>query len=320
MNKRIAYIGLSYPLLYDYQNQAKRSGNDLSDSPNPIIESPLGLMILYDELWFLCKSLCPSNMRKLPYVRYVDEMFPNLYYEGVDAFKESIDLSVKQQSGLSYENILDRMNLKKRRGIDTHTHEIRIGNVAVYGNGGIDNLLFDLYVFMALKEQSTADIELIANSRFCMNEFVQSNYDLGVVEKIVIPDIPNYLSKEGPYHPCMEELRENTYLTDFRKWVTEHHNHIQNSEVDEICRDVNKTIKDTEEKILNKYLKDHNKYAFFRSSGTTIIKTAFGIASIPFSIADAFFGIAIAGKNAHRVSNDRWQGFVVQSRNMIGFN
>ena len=52
MKRRIAYIGLSYPLLYDYKNQAEMTENDVTDSPNPIIESPLGLMILYDELWF----------------------------------------------------------------------------------------------------------------------------------------------------------------------------------------------------------------------------------------------------------------------------
>ena len=58
MKRRIAYIGLSYPLLYDYQHQAEMTENDVADSPNPIIESPLGLMILYDELWFLCESIC----------------------------------------------------------------------------------------------------------------------------------------------------------------------------------------------------------------------------------------------------------------------
>ena len=51
MKRRIAYIGLSYPLLYDYKNQAEMTENDVTDSPNPIIESPLGLMILYDELF-----------------------------------------------------------------------------------------------------------------------------------------------------------------------------------------------------------------------------------------------------------------------------
>ena len=49
MKKRTAYIGISYPLLYDYRYQADKSPNDLLDSPNPIIESPLGLMIFYDK-------------------------------------------------------------------------------------------------------------------------------------------------------------------------------------------------------------------------------------------------------------------------------
>ena len=57
MKKRTAYIGISYPLLYDYKHQAGRSSNDMRDSPNPIIESPLGLMIFYDEIIFLCRSV-----------------------------------------------------------------------------------------------------------------------------------------------------------------------------------------------------------------------------------------------------------------------
>ena len=77
MGKRTAYIGLSYPLLYDYNHQADKSPNDLYSSPNPIIESPLGLMILFDEILFLCRSVCPNNMRQLPYVKFVDELYPD---------------------------------------------------------------------------------------------------------------------------------------------------------------------------------------------------------------------------------------------------
>lgn len=319
MKKRIAYIGLSYPLLYDYKNPAILSDNDLTDSPNPIIESPLGLMILYDELWFLCESVCPNNMRNLPYVKFVDKMFPNLYYEGADFYKKNADFDIDENLGLSYYDIINRMNLMGWDGVDSHTHGLQIGNVSISGNGGKDNFLFDVYIFMALQEQSTDSIELVSNSRFRMVEYAKSNKDAEVAEKIVICDIPNYLNKQGPYHPCMEELRNNQYLADFRKWIIENHNTIQNKEMKEMCTDVERTIKDTRDKIFNKYLEDNNKYSFCFSTGTTILKTCMGILCTPISILDGIVGIRASGKNLKKVNGDRWQGFVVNARNNIDF-
>lgn len=49
MTKSI-YIGLSGPTYYDYANNAKRSSNDVSSSPNPILENAFGLAIFYDEI------------------------------------------------------------------------------------------------------------------------------------------------------------------------------------------------------------------------------------------------------------------------------
>lgn len=319
MKKRIAYIGLSYPLLYDYENQAILSNNDLSDSPNPIIESPLGLMILYDELWFLCESVCPNNMRNLSYVKFVDKMFPELYYEGAVLYEGNTIFDIDENMGLSYEKIINRMNLKGWNRVDTHTHQLQIGNVFTYGNGGKSNFKFDLYIFMALQEQSADSIELVSNSRFRMVECAKSNKDAEVAEKIVISDIPNYLNKQGPYHPCMEDLRNNQYLADFRKWIIENHNTIQNKEIKEICTDVERTIKDTRDKVFNKYLEDNNKYSFCVSTGTTILKTGMGILCTPISILDAIAGIRSSGKNVLKVNGDRWQGFVVNSRNKIDF-
>ena len=73
MGKRIAFIGLSTPLFYDYRNPASKAISDLGSSPNPILDSPFGLFLLFDEIWFLCRSLCPQNMRDLPYVKFLDE-------------------------------------------------------------------------------------------------------------------------------------------------------------------------------------------------------------------------------------------------------
>ena len=68
--KRVAYIGLSYPIMYDDDRiwAAWRGGPPLP--PHPILDNPFGLMVLYDELWFLTEEICPINMKTSVYKGY----------------------------------------------------------------------------------------------------------------------------------------------------------------------------------------------------------------------------------------------------------
>jgi hypothetical protein len=65
--KRSAYIGLSGPLCYDYKNKLN------TDYPNPILEAPVGLMVLYDEAVFLNEIVCPKSMRNLDFVKFISD-------------------------------------------------------------------------------------------------------------------------------------------------------------------------------------------------------------------------------------------------------
>lgn len=322
MKKRIAYIGLSYPLLYDYRNYATPTKNDLSDSPNPIIESPLGLMILYDELWFLCESLCPNNMRGLSYVKFVDKMFEDLYYEEADSFIENVSIKRDEHKALSYDDILNMMNLNgdRRYILDNHSHSIKIGPVARSANCTDANLAFDIYIFMALQERSENNLELLSNSLYCMNKFNSSIKNANVTERILIPNIPNYLSTDGPYHPCIEELRNNQYLKDYRTWINKNHNIIQNNEINDICTDVQQNIEETKIRIFNKYLEENSKYSFFSSSSISIIKLIGGIFSNSFSAISTVGEIETKRMNAIQASPYRWQGFVMNSQRIIEDN
>ena len=311
--KRIAYIGLSYPLLYDYKNKDRLTGNDLSDAPNPIIESPLGLMILYDELWFLCESLCPYNMRNLSYVKFVDKMFKDFYFEGGELFvKDNYDS--KYSKRLDYDSILRRMNLVGIRYLDNHTHGLKLGNIKVSGSSKMENLLFDIYVFNALKERVSDQIEFVSNSHYTLSESYDFGKDIQMIEKIIIPSISNYLGFDGPYHECMEELRENKYLANFRKWITQNHNNIQKAEINEMSKDVNTAIEQAKNSALKKYLDDNDKYNFFTSTAQTLLTTAVGIPSAGISIISAISNIVIKGGKTCNVKNDRWQGFVVDAQ------
>jgi hypothetical protein len=56
MPKMSAYIALSGPIFYDYKNMLKWP------YPNPVLEAPLDLMILYDEIIFIDEIVCPKSM------------------------------------------------------------------------------------------------------------------------------------------------------------------------------------------------------------------------------------------------------------------
>lgn len=316
MGKRTAYIGISYPLLYDYKHQANKSPNDLSDSPNPIIESPLGLMIFYDEILFLCKSVCPSNMRNLPYVKFVDELYPDFYFHGILEHTKETEPSIQINSNLAYCDILGRLNLRHWKGLDIHTHSLKLGDSIISANSNERNFLFDLYVFQALQNLYDPNIELIANSKYTLETF-NGGAKAELIDRIIIPDIPNYISPAGPYHSCIEELRENQYLKDFRIWIVEKHNNIQRSEIEEICVAVQKNIEEVKDKTFKRYLENNSSFSFFKSTGSTILKTAAGIFYTPISVVDAFAGCISKGGETLTAKSIRWQGFIMDSKNIV---
>ncbi len=315
MKKRVAYIGLSYPLLYDYGYQAERTINDLSDSPNPIIESPMGLMILYDEILFLCKSLCPNNMRGLPYVKYVDELYPDFYFSGIlDSIKNMENPIIRDRS-ISYGDIVTALNVTRSKA-DSHTHSLKIGDINIAANADADRFLFDIFVFQALQQIYDSDIELISNRLFNMKPYSNSA-ETEFIDKIIIQGIPNYVGLDGPYHPCIEELRNNVYLTDFRKWIIQNHNNLQRPEIDEMCESVERNIQETKDNTFKKYLESNNGLSFFKSMGSTVIKTGLGLKFIPVSIIDAFGSIIKSGKETLDAKSLRWQGFIMDSRDIV---
>lgn len=92
-----AFIGLSSPLAFNEDETDK-------GDPNPVLEGPTCLCLFYQELWFLDKSLCPLNMRNLPYVKFVNKAqlpsikleaehisFPDERVKGISEFLNNSD-------------------------------------------------------------------------------------------------------------------------------------------------------------------------------------------------------------------------------------
>lgn len=315
---RIAYIGLSYPTFYDYLHLAGKTSNDISSSPNPILESPWGLMILYDELWFLCESLCPNNMRKLPYVKFVDQMFSDLKINNIENDESNVypyDYSEK----VSYDNVMDKMKLdfSIRKGLDVHTHELRIASLSVNAKDDIKNYFIDMQVMKELKKRTKEDISLISNS-FYKYDLKNESKETFIANGIIVADIDNYIWSEGPYHPCIEELREHRYLKDFRKWVQEKHYTLQKKESEEMCEYVNNIISEKQEDLFKKYLEKNNRRNLFKSCSEMVINTALGIPFAAVSILGAGKEIINIFDEKRQADKCRWMGFVVDAQKIVG--
>jgi hypothetical protein len=315
MKTRKAYIGISYPLLYNYQtSQFVKGHKKLGPLPNPIIESPVGLMILYDEIWFLSRALCPINMRSLPYVFFVDEQYPEFDFEGITKISTNMldDFTIACNE-CPYE--IQEL-LSTTPGMDTHSRIIPVGNASLFFTSNINSFIFDCYVVSALQESYNLDIEMITNSIFTTPETPNSSA-FEFTEKLIIHDIPNYLTKLGPYHECFEELRDNEFLKDFRKWILEDHSHIQKAEMSEMCNSVEHAITRAQEESYIAKLKENKSSKFWLSSAKTIISTCLGIPFPQVSICDATSSIARHSIEYKKIKNDRWQGFIIQSNHII---
>ncbi|MCO8269487.1 hypothetical protein M1L60_02650 [Actinoplanes sp. TRM 88003] len=68
-----AFVGLSTPLGYDYQNPIQPRSETRRDIPNPVLENTTGLLLCYDEIWFPEREFCPFDMHDLPYVKFISD-------------------------------------------------------------------------------------------------------------------------------------------------------------------------------------------------------------------------------------------------------
>ena len=249
---RRAFVGLSTPIGFDYENTATKTQSDHSSSPNPILDSPFGILLLFDEIIFLSRSLCPENMRSLPYVKFLDEQglvpdISSIDFNGVGTkFQEHWDALRNRGDHdkiVPFSEAIRNAGVTWRMGVDNHSHTLNIGPFMKVANADISNLVFDIAI---CEQLSYENIELVTNSR--LQPILEVNEaqwaDMRLTELLVLDDIPNYLTPKGPYHQVIEEVRENAYLKDFRKWIVQQDKAPSESELKEIEESVSASLKE----------------------------------------------------------------------------
>jgi hypothetical protein len=212
---RKAYIGFSTPIGYNYKYRLK------SGKPNPILDSPLGLFLFYDELWFLERSLCPQNMTNLPYVYFLDEEYDLSNFD-LSQFswdqKEVMNLISKESQQKAWNSQLKsiQVNADEDWEVDVHSRWLSIGNGSSTPKPSEYNLMLDDYI------SSQFDLDLITNSytSFAATEFIPTELSRQLAHLVIVDNIPNFQFLEGPYHPLIEELRSDGFLVEFKKKIT----------------------------------------------------------------------------------------------------
>ncbi|HDM8038418.1 TPA: hypothetical protein P0E05_001482 [Vibrio fluvialis] len=310
---RKAFVGLSTPVGYDYTNPATKTTSDQRSSPNPILDSPFGLMLLFDEIVFLSKSLCPENMRSLPYVTFLDDSkrLPLVTQEEI----ASVGNAALGRFGYphSFQEAIRNAGVLEEMGVDNHTHGLKFGEFNGFANSDERNLAIDMLFHSRLNDSS---IELITNSNLrpldTQDEDVWGK--LKLTELLVVENIPNFLSKKGPYHPVIDEVRENKYLKEFREWIVQQSGLAGISEVTEMKEQVERALQEAQEELFMKHL-DPSRH--FKTVGEAMLGDLAGLICPVAGTAKALAGV---GNDLLKSESNRWQGFVVGAKRTIRRN
>ncbi|GAB2835275.1 hypothetical protein [Streptomyces daliensis] len=230
-----ALVGLSTPITYDYENvlgQTEHGGT----IPNAVLENVTGLLLCYDEIWFVSREFCPVDLRELPYVKFIDD-HPDLWQRSLVAreqydytdFRETVT-RIGEARPDDYPDVVDRMRraLPYAFGPDNHSRGITPG----FGQGNsADPVLFvqDLGIAAAMD----MDVDLVSNSimaralralgRAAPGGGVETfeQWQLQAAEEVVALRTIDHLGRRGAYHESIEDLRAHARLQEFRDYMSE---------------------------------------------------------------------------------------------------
>lgn len=253
-----AYVGFSTPVGYDYLNQASKVSNDNQSSPNPILVGVTGLTVLFDEIWFACRSLCPESMRKLEYVRFVDEKYPQLEFDiqrAHDVYRSlRYDVPISELHPKGYSHFIERYYGAGHP--DNHTHGLNFLNHMLNGNPNFFSLVLDLIILDQLDEGYTLCLNGLTR-KMTFPEGLdwirddQADEAIRLADRaLTISSIYDITGPKGPYHPVLEELRGHEFVKSFRNWARGKHSSLHNRSTEAIVEELNGVTQDFEQNAL----------------------------------------------------------------------
>ncbi|CUH50695.1 hypothetical protein [Shimia marina] len=244
-----AYVGFSAPVGYDYEYPAEKTAQDTRSSPNPILVGVTGLLILFDEIWFPCRSICPQSMRSLDYVKFVNEEFDSLHLDDkqvaplLEEMPQHIPLKELHPEGYSR-----FMELHYGSGRpDNHTHALSVFGATLGGDPSPRNLIRDMLLLDMISEDLTPVFNGLTRKIPYPDEFLwqkrdDEDHSLRIADRaLTIAGLYDLTGHAGPYHPVFEELREHEFIQSFRKWIRGEASSLHNRSIDDVVAEIEET-------------------------------------------------------------------------------
>lgn len=308
---RRAFVGFSGPFGYDYKNLISKKGKADQLIPNPVLDSPFGLMLLYDEIIFLDESLCPFNMRELPFVKILNlrgPKFGNLNECLFEVPNEDYALNeINKEQFSTFRKLLSESGAGKFGNLDYHSQDIQIRSSRISARPSFGNYVLDQEIASVL---FGGEVDVISNSvlQVKFEEGLKQVSESTLTQLLIIENIPNYNFSLGPYHPVIDEVRLSPYLRDFRGWISNKNISCKPKDILEVKKGVEATLMEAQEKLFLENLDSSN--AFF--------SIAKGFAGDVASLLNPVVGTIAAGTTAliewKKNKSIRWQGFIVDAR------
>lgn len=226
----------------------------------------MGLFLLFDEIWFPCASVCPDNMRDLPYVHYLEDARPTIPLSP----NEILDRWPPPSDGTSIFNVhpegyggLTGLYYGRAGGVDNHTHGLTCFGTDFQGNPTSSNMVLDLYLVDTFHE---LDLTLVLNESTASYAFPSgldylrgrdAGEEIGLVERALeITSLYDITGVDGPYHPLVQELREHEFLSAFRSWANCEATRLDNRTVEDIVEELDATVAEFADRALRKAVSD----------------------------------------------------------------
>jgi hypothetical protein len=316
--ERTAFVGASGPIIYDYKNALD------SKYPNPILESPLGLMTLYDKIVFLHPAVCPKTMQKgLDFVEFLsDKTDIKDYHERLT--QEIIETQKERNLKEEFETMIKKNDqvfaniatVRKRIGPfaehgDNHSRaveEVIVPNSANSENVWLDNLISFEKRYSLVTNSAIADI--------MNNEIMSVLPKIDLTGKILSKhieskSIPNYVNADGPYVDTIYDIRNRAYIKQFRDKIDEIILSNDNKSLDELVLKVEKDYDRAERELARKQVKNWRMYETIYDF-SALVASEF-LKQVPFlGTAMSIFGITNKALETYEDRNSfAWTGFLI---------
>ncbi|MHC1652605.1 hypothetical protein ACODUL_04840 [Stenotrophomonas maltophilia] len=241
MTSRI-FIGLSGPTFYDYQNPANQTRNDGVGAPNPILENSLALTVFYDEIWFLCESLCPQSLRGHPNIRYLDREIDRQPAHVQDNVRSALKLppdygddGMREVIRRNFEEYWPKAEHagaywwdSEGRRIDNHTRSLDILGVHCVANSNSPaTLATDIAVHKALEKSLPTTLSLNSFSQALFAKRFPTQFHPTRDENtrartgsfVINAMVDNCVSFQGPDPVIFDRIATSDYTKQFRGYI-----------------------------------------------------------------------------------------------------